>query len=235
MKIKLTESKLRQIVNESVRNILSEAKSLKRKGTIEMNGERIDAIEDKLDRNGNPTYKVNHPSVKGRKDKNGYTRVQSYTFKPTNESINKIVAETTRKMLREFDWDGNLERYYAEREKNNPYSPNYQPSVGTCRVIITNPIYDFVKRNFDWDTADDFREYLEMDDDVWSPYAQVEDDKIEELYDEEKIINYIQNYENPQVAQAVIKNFDDIVMYHKYDENNDYIYDEEPDYDYPED
>lgn len=108
MKIRLTESKLRQIVNESVKNILSEAKSLKRKGTIEMNGERIDAIEDKLDRNGNPTYKVKHPSVKGRKDKNGYTRVQSYTFKPTNESLNKIVAESVKKVLKEGHWDDNV-------------------------------------------------------------------------------------------------------------------------------
>lgn len=113
MKIRLTESKLRQIVNESVKNVLSEAKSLKRRGTIQMNGERIDAIEDKLDRNGNPTYKVKHPSVKGRKDKNGYTRVQSYTFKPTNESLNKIVAESVKNVLREF----NISSVYGSRRR----------------------------------------------------------------------------------------------------------------------
>lgn len=114
MKIKLTESKIRKIVNETVVNVLAETKSLKRSGTIEMNGERIDAIEDKLDRNGNPTYKVNHPSVKGRKDKNGYTRVQSYTFKPTNESINKIVAESVKKILKEGHWDTNIVHEWDE-------------------------------------------------------------------------------------------------------------------------
>ena len=68
--------------NEDDEEIMGEAKSLNRKGTIEINGERIPATEDKLDKNGNPTYKVNHPSVNGRKDKYGNVKVKSYTFKP---------------------------------------------------------------------------------------------------------------------------------------------------------
>lgn len=65
-------------------NRLSEGKKKQkpRTGTIEMNGEHIRATEDGLDKYGNPMYKVKHPSIKGRKTKDGYTRVQHYNFKP---------------------------------------------------------------------------------------------------------------------------------------------------------
>lgn len=53
-----------------------------RKGTIELNGKHIDAVEDGLDKYGNPMYKVNDPSIKGRRCKDGSIRVQHYNFKP---------------------------------------------------------------------------------------------------------------------------------------------------------
>lgn len=158
MKIKLTESKLRQIVNESVRNILTEAKSLKRKGTIEMNGERIDATEDKLDRNGNPTYKVKHPSVKGRKDKNGYTRVRSYTFKPTNESLNKIVAESIKKVLKEGHWDDNV--MYEWNKLVNLYGAE-KFAWEVYRYLSTDKTEDLIKwfiRNIEADGDENYSE-----------------------------------------------------------------------------
>lgn len=91
--IRLTEGDLHKIIKESINNILIEWKKKRepRTGTIEMNGEHIRATEDGLDRNGNPMYKVKHPSIKGRKTKDGYTRVQHYNFKPdrVDESINR--------------------------------------------------------------------------------------------------------------------------------------------------
>lgn len=60
-----------------------------RKGTIELNGKHIDAVEDSLDKNGNPMYKVNDHSIKGRRCKDGSIRVQHYNFKPNrvNEGV----------------------------------------------------------------------------------------------------------------------------------------------------
>ena len=76
---------------EEYYNALTEGRKTQkaRTGTIEMNGEHIRATEDGLDKYGNPMYKVKHPSIKGRKTKDGYTRVQHFNFKPdrVNESI----------------------------------------------------------------------------------------------------------------------------------------------------
>ena len=148
MKIKLTENKLKQIVAESVKNILSEAispdyrsalkqlfaksfgnlddnekqylydllsnetwetvyvalgvlesnrinesrkKREPRRGTIELNGKHIDAVEDGMDKNGNPMYKVNDPSIKGRRCKDGSIRVQHYNFKPNRINEGKDI------------------------------------------------------------------------------------------------------------------------------------------------
>lgn len=95
--IKLTESDLQNIIKESVYNLLSEQKKKRepRTGTIEINGEQIRAIEDGLDKYGNPMYKVKHHSITGRKTKDGYTRIQHYNFKPDrfNESVNHVLKE----------------------------------------------------------------------------------------------------------------------------------------------
>jgi hypothetical protein len=69
-------------VLESNRINESRKKREPRKGTIELNGKHIDAVEDGLDKNGNPMYKVNDPSIKGRRCKDGSIRVQHYNFKP---------------------------------------------------------------------------------------------------------------------------------------------------------
>ena len=210
MKIKITESKLRQIVNESVRNVLTEAKSLKRKGTIEMNGERIDAIEDKLDKYGNPTYKVKHPSVKGRKDKNGYTRVQSYTFKPTNESLNKIVAESVKNVLREF----NISSVYGSRRKP-------ETTILSNKLNIISPIYDFVNAHFGDDAAEDLCNYL-YDNNVGTPNVINNDEESFTIDDQDynNIINTIKQYPNNAIANAVIETFNDIVYNHDYDSSD---------------
>ena len=60
-----------------------------RKGTIELNGKHIDAVEDGLDKYGNPMYKVNDPSIKGRRCKDGSIRVQHYNFKPNRVNERK--------------------------------------------------------------------------------------------------------------------------------------------------
>lgn len=65
-----------------------------RKGTIELNGKHIDAVEDGLDKNGNPMYKVNDPSIKGRRCKDGSIRVQHYNFKPNRVNELKDVIST---------------------------------------------------------------------------------------------------------------------------------------------
>ena len=79
-------------VLESNRINESRNKREPRKGTIELNGKHIDAIEDGLDKNGNPMYKVNDPSIKGRRCKDGSIRVQHYNFKPNrvNEGVYNI-------------------------------------------------------------------------------------------------------------------------------------------------
>lgn len=62
-----------------------------RKGTIELNGKHIDAVEDGLDKYGNPMYKVNDPSIKGRRCKDGSIRVQHYNFKPNRVDEGKTI------------------------------------------------------------------------------------------------------------------------------------------------
>lgn len=104
---------VRPLKDSDKRNELNEDKSRKkrepRKGTIELNGKHIDAVEDGLDKNGNPMYKVNDPSIKGRRCKDGSIRVQHYNFKPNrvNESVEQVVNEgdfldalSTDKMLK---------------------------------------------------------------------------------------------------------------------------------------
>lgn len=193
MKIKLTESKLKQIVAESVKKVLNESmssdyrKTLKdlltkaftnlndnekqflydllnnepwetiyialgvlesnrinesrkkrepRKGTIELNGKHIDAVEDGLDKNGNPMYKVNDPSIKGRRCKDGSIRVQHFNFKPNRvnegvytfepnaaskekgmiDNLNKKVDEIIKKRY------PNTKFYYEDDEAYNAYA-----------------------------------------------------------------------------------------------------------------
>lgn len=78
-------------VLESNRINESRKKREPRKGTIELNGKHIDAVEDGLDKNGNPMYKVNDPSIKGRRCKDGSIRVQHYNFKPNRVDEGKTI------------------------------------------------------------------------------------------------------------------------------------------------
>jgi hypothetical protein len=121
--IRLTENDLRRIIKESVNNILSEWKKKRepRTGTIEINGEHISAIEDGLDRNGNPMYKVKHPSIKGRKTKDGYTRVQHYNFKP-NRVDESIYGELG------MSPDEKIDRRIDNYLKDNPFE-DYEDSI----------------------------------------------------------------------------------------------------------
>ena len=75
-----------------------------RSGKLKFGDEWIDATEDKLDRYGNPMYKTKNPKVKGRKNKEGYTRFQSYdTFKPNYlDESNKILKEECEDIERTF-------------------------------------------------------------------------------------------------------------------------------------
>ena len=112
--IKLTEGELKKIISESVTMILSEARQKRsvRTGTIEMNGEHIRATEDGVDKYGNPMYKVKHPSIKGRKTKDGYTRVQHFNFKPDSD-----ISESIKRVLKEnaaFDVQDNLLESFDE-------------------------------------------------------------------------------------------------------------------------
>lgn len=78
-------------VLESNRINESRKKREPRKGTIELNGKHIDAVEDGLDKYGNPMYKVNDPSIKGRRCKDGSIRVQHYNFKPNRVDEGKTI------------------------------------------------------------------------------------------------------------------------------------------------
>ena len=114
---------------ESNRINESRKKREPRKGTIELNGKHIDAVEDGLDKYGNPMYKVNDPSIKGRRCKDGSIRVQHYNFKPNrvNESKHysypclqnlntKVVEYVKTKHPNEIlPYDGDDDdRYYVE-------------------------------------------------------------------------------------------------------------------------
>ena len=130
-KIKITENELKQIVAESVKKILSEARkpSDKTVGKHTLKGLRYD-------KNGNPMYKVNDPSIKGRRCKDGSIRVQHYNFKPNRvnegvysfepnaaskekgmiDNLNKKVDEIIKKRY------PNTKFYYEDDEAYNAYA-----------------------------------------------------------------------------------------------------------------
>lgn len=154
MKINITESKLKQIIVESVKKVLNESrkpsvgvlesnrinesrkKREPRKGTIELNGKHIDAVEDGLDKNGNPMYKVNNPSIKGRRCKDGSIRVQHYnfksnrvnegvyTFKPNAASKEKGMIDNLNKKVDEIikKQYPNANFYYEDDEAYDAYA-----------------------------------------------------------------------------------------------------------------
>lgn len=123
-------------VLESNRINESRKKREPRRGTIELNGKHIDAVEDGLDKNGNPMYKVNDPSIKGRRCKDGSIRVQHYNFKPNRinegvytfkpnaaskekgmiDNLNKKVDEIIKKQY------PNVNFYYEDDEAYDAYA-----------------------------------------------------------------------------------------------------------------
>lgn len=126
--IRLTESDLNRIIKESVKNNLYEGKKKqkRRTGTIEMNGEHIRATEDGIDKYGNPMYKVKHPSIKGRKTKDGYTRVQHFNFKPdrVNESVYGELGMTPDERI-----NRRIDNYLQDYPIEN-YEDSIYPEIG---------------------------------------------------------------------------------------------------------
>ena len=86
-RLNISESKLNNIIKESVKKVLNEAKkNPKRQGTIEWGDDRVNATEDGVDKYGNPMYRVkNAPSNAGRKCKDGSRRVQAFDFRPNKD------------------------------------------------------------------------------------------------------------------------------------------------------
>ena len=113
--IRLTESDLHRIVENSVRRIISEGKkdySKLGKRFGKLDGE--DVQECGLDKNGNPCYIGNNPN-KGRKTKKGYKFSSYGDFKPNEvkeslkrNRLHRIVENSVRKTLKE---GGNLATY----------------------------------------------------------------------------------------------------------------------------
>ena len=85
--LNISESKLNNIIKESVKKVLNEVKkNQKRQGTIEWGDDRVNATEDGVDKYGNPMYRVkNAPSNAGRKCKDGSRRVQAFDFRPNKD------------------------------------------------------------------------------------------------------------------------------------------------------
>lgn len=127
--IRLNERELKHLIREAVKEV--RRKKEPKRGTIEWkDGKRIDAVEDGVDKYGNPMYRVKDGSAGGRKCKDGSCRVQAFDFLPygatdkefpLNENkLRRSIRESVKRVLNEIYSNGRemtLEDFIEERHQ----------------------------------------------------------------------------------------------------------------------